>query len=164
MKYYNWTEEINLENFGKFLDFINNNQGEEITLYFQTNGGNHNVVTALLDIIEKSVKKIVVTGGIYSGGFYIVYYTKVPIVITKGAMGMWHYAIYSNFSISVKYSRATYTEDIAKVKNNKVYKSECIKLAKKVMTKKELRRFEKDKDVYFDYKRMKEIFPKAQWI
>jgi hypothetical protein len=122
MKYYNWIEEITSESFLKFCEFINNNHGEEIILHFQTNGGIQNLCTTLLNVINTHVKKIIITGGVYSGGFYIVYYTKVPLVFTKGVMGMWHYAIYNNFAISVRNSEATYTEDIAKIKNNKTYK------------------------------------------
>lgn len=164
MKYYNWTEEITNESFLKFCEFINNNQREDITLYFKTEGGSPNICNALVAMIDKHVKKIIVTGGVYSGGFSIIYHTKVPVVFTKGIMGMWHYAIYTNFAISVRKSEATYTEDIAKIKNNKVFKKDGLWLAKKVMTKKELRSFEKDKDVYFTFKRMKEIFPNAEVI
>lgn len=164
MKYYNWIEEITNESFLKFCEFLNNNQNEEITLNFQSNGGTQNLASALVKVIDDSISKIIVTGNIYSGGFYVIYHTKVPIVLIKGVMGMWHYAIYTGFAITVKNSKATYTEDIMKIKNNKVFKKLCIELAKNVMNKKEFKKFDKDKDVYFPFDRMKKIFPEAAII
>ena len=89
----------------------------------------------------------------YSAAFKIFHDYKWKKIMTYWSRGMrhqWHQAIDINDDWSI-----TYLEDKVVARNNKKTADSPYKW----MTKKEKKLFIKWKDVYFDFERMKEIFP-----
>lgn len=161
MKYFQLEGIINEELLTRFLDCCNNNPDEEITVYINSNGGKTLLCTIITDIINHNSDRFtLVSCGSYSAAFDLFYHAKCKKKIVNQSMGMQHKEFLRDISINSD-GKYVYTSDKYENKNNKTLDDSYIK---EFMTKKEQKKYKKGDDIYFTFKRMKEIFPEAEII
>lgn len=161
MKYFQIEGIINNELLNKFIYFINQYETEKKTLILDSVGGKQHISRFLLNIINQNKDKftLVLLGG-YSAAFYIFYFAKCKKLLVKNAMGMIHYPYNKDISIDDR-GKPVFSEDEYTLKNNDKSQSDFVK---EFMNASELRKFKQGKDVYFTFKRLKEIFNNAEVI
>jgi hypothetical protein len=162
MKYFSMDGRIDKEMFEKFVVFYNENCLKECAITLRTIGGETYVSEAIVRMLNEMKNVTLIIQAAYSAGFEIAMYSKCKKVLSKTAKGMWHYGR-ADISVNVK-NKPYYREDECTVSNLPIERKQGVRLAKKVMTGKEFKLFKKDYDIYFDFKRMKQIFPDAKVI
>jgi ATP-dependent protease ClpP protease subunit len=162
MKYFHLDGRIVEELLNRFLGFMNETPSEEITIIINSVGGKECVSKLILNIINENKERCtLISLGVYSAAFYIFYNAECKRKMTYGSPAMWHLSSADMRMMSNK--KPSYTEDETQLKNWVDDKIE-IEFAEKFMTPKELRDFKKGIDVYFTFKRIKEIFPDVEII
>lgn len=160
MKYFPMTERIDKEMLQKFISFYNENFSEPCSIILNTVGGHTIESEVIIHMINKMPDVTLVIQYVYSAGLEIAMNVKCKKILSKVARGMWHLGRVE-MSINLK-NKPYWTEDECIVRNLPIEKKSAFALAKKIMTAKEYAAFKKDQDVYFDFKRMKQIFPDAE--
>lgn len=161
MKYFHLNGIIDEELFDKFIQFVNENENEEWTIVLNSGGGKSNLSQVILDVVNRKKHVTLVSTGIYSASFVIFYFAKCEKKMTVGSIGMIH--LRSNNIRMQSHGKPEYAEDICIMSNWKA-SSEIDSFVEEFMTKSELKEYRKGNDVYFNFKRMKEIFPDAEII
>lgn len=161
MKYFNIEAGLSPELLEKFMDFYNHNQSDDITVVMNSGGGKEFVADIITDIINKDKKRFTIMAVVcYSSAFKLFYHVKCKRVFVNGCMGMMHKSYLSDVIVDSggKYS---YSKDRCAVKT---MIDTAHEFSSQFMTPKELKKYNKGDDVFFTFKRMKEIFPDAKII
>lgn len=163
MKYFHIDSEINKELLNRFLEFANNNENEDWTINIYTSGGATVMAKSILYIINQRKDRVTLfCCEAYSAGFELFYDAKCRKVIVQKGKGMIHM---NSSDISIQSNgKPSYSEGACIIKNWEQDKKEDRSWIKQILTKKEYKRYKKGWDVYFTFKRMKEIFPNAEII
>lgn len=163
MKYFHIDSRIDKEMYSKFLEFANANGEEEWTIILYTVGGFNVIAKNILFIINNRVAATtLICNEAYSAGFSLFYEAKCKKVMCHNSKGMTHLAAAEMFMQSN--GKPSYSEDECIVKNWKQSKKKDKEWVKIFLTKKEYKNYKNGKDVYFNFNRMKEIFPEAEVI
>ncbi len=159
MKYFSIDTLIDKELFGRFIDFYNNYAEEECTIVINSRGGDAYVMLSLTHMINTMPNVTIIIEAVYSAAFYIAYYCEAEKILSPVAKGMWHFG---TAEITLNHNnKPTYWTDKCHIQNFPIEKKMFDELAKKIMNKKEFTAYKSDRDIYFPFSRMKEIFPKA---
>jgi ATP-dependent protease ClpP protease subunit len=162
MKYFHFDGDISEKSLDTFLQFVNENEHEQMSIILNSIGGKKNLTHVILDIINLNTEKVtLISCGCYSASFYLFYEAKCKKKMTEGSAGMMHYS--STNINTMSNGKPTYSEDENIVKNWKEDKSQE-EFVKQFMTPIELKKYKRGNDVYFTFKRMKEIFPDVEII
>lgn len=158
MKYYLYEGDINKEHVEPLIAFLNNNEGE-VTIGLNSVGGEMGLSRLVLKMLNDNKERVTLMAveTIESAAFNIFRDFRGKKLLSFGCRGMLHHAyckvfISGNGKITFKSGRAI----------SSVLKSdwkETHKKSKGWLTKKEVKLLNKDKDVNFDFERMKELFP-----
>lgn len=162
MKYFHFDSKIEEKSLDSFLHFINENEQGELSIILNSIGGKKNLTYVILDIINANADRItLISCGCYSASFFLFYKAKCKRKMTYGNVGMMHYA--SSDMNMMSNGKPSYSEDENVIQNWKE-DGEELKFVEQFMTPKELKKYKKGNDVYFTFKRMKEIFPDVEII
>lgn len=164
MKYYLLEERINEASLEKFLSFMNNVQyGDRITIILDSAGGKNNLARIILDIINVNKNSVtLISCGIYSACFFIFYNAKCKRKMTQGSVGMVHQG---SAEVTLNGNRKpTFKEDENVIENWKEESVTDLGFVSQFLNKKEIQSFKKGDDVYFTFKRMREIFTNVEII
>lgn len=163
MKYFHFNGEINEKSLDDFLQFINENEIGELVIVLNLVGGKKNLTRVLLDIININSHRVtLISCGCYSASFFLFYKAKCKKKMTEDNVGMMHYS--STNINTMSNGQPTYSEDENIIKNWKERVKDEVEFVEKFMTPLELKKYKKGNDVYFTFKRMKEIFPDVEII
>jgi ATP-dependent protease ClpP protease subunit len=146
----------------KFVDFVNSNTDEAWTIIINSGGGNFLATETITRIVNLHKETEIIVQAAFSAGFLFLIETKCKKTLSRTCRGMWHYGRWS-----IEYNdkhKPYYYDDECIIRNLPFHKKHSQSLAKKIMNTTEYKDFLKDRDVYFDFKRMKEIFPNAEVI
>lgn len=159
-KYYILDGQINSESCHKLIDFINTNEGR-LVIAINSTGGELSHSEFILRALNDNADRIslVAIERINSCAFSLFYEFNGARSMITPVHGMHHYG-YRDITINDD-GRPSYASDKITKRQVVFYKKRSIDFAKKFMTKKELRELKRGWDVYFDFDRMKEIFPDA---
>lgn len=132
-------------------------KGDNLVLYFSSEGGCADTSTAIVDVINKNkdIVSLIFYGQLFSAGMQIFLFTECYKEILEGTRGMYHFA-WQSMMIS-EHGRPTSDYDLFSMREMKETKDENINKLKNKLTAKEIQSISKGKDVYFSYKRMKEL-------
>lgn len=162
MKYFHFDGDISEKSLDTFLQFVNENEHEQMSIILNSIGGKKNLTHVILDIINLNADRTtLISCGCYSASFYLFYEAKCKKKMTEGNVGMMHYS--STNINTMSNGKPAYSEDENIVKNWKEDKSQE-EFVKQFMTPVELKKYKRGNDVYFTFKRMKEIFPDVEII
>jgi hypothetical protein len=162
MKYFNLSGTIDDSILTRFLDFYNQNNQDEITIVIDSGGGRVACSNVILSIVNDNPAKFTLLNiGSFSSAFCIFYYAKCKKLLSKGSIGMIHMAMVKDVIVDER-GKYPYPSDECNVKNAIAMSDK--RWCRKFMTEKEFSDYKKGKDVYFTFKRMKEIFPAAKTI
>lgn len=158
MKYHFFEGEINQENTNKLIDFINENQEDEITIYINSGGGSNFFTNAIINLLNqhKEKIKIIVPGCIYSNAFYIFFNFKGKRELLDEATGMFHYSG-KDYHLKENGKIGDYGDifDLNEFKKRKKITDKfCVDLG---FNDKEMRKLGANKDVYFSRERLEEF-------
>lgn len=159
MKYFAITDSINAELLDRFIRFFNDHQEEPCTLVIQSRGGFTYVSETIVHMINQMADCTLIIHAAYSAAFEIAFQVKCKKVISKFSRGMVHMGRLEA-SIGVDH-KPYYDEDINHTKNFSIEKRIGDNVARKIMNAAELKKWKKREEVWFDFKRMKQIFPDA---
>lgn len=134
----------------------------QIAIQMNHGGGSFLATEAITRIVNLHKETEIIVQAAFSAGFLFLIETKCKKVLSRTCRGMWHYGKW-NIEYNDKHE-PYYYDDECIIRNLPFHKIHTQSVAKKVMTSTEYKNFLKDRDVYFDFKRMKEIFPNAEII
>lgn len=159
-KYYIHNDGLNEETIKPLIDFVNFNEGQ-LVIAINSTGGGQGLEAILRQMLAENSDRItlVAVAGVSSAAFKLFYQYDGKKVLTTGCIGMWHYG-YRPAHIDER-GKLAYTQDKAHVRSMKQIRPNADALAESFMNETELRKFRKGDDVYFDFERMKQIFPDA---
>lgn len=161
MKYFTMASPFNDDLLEKFISFFNSYSLEPCIIILHTRGGSTYIAETFSLMVSQMADVTIVIHAAYSSGFDFAYKAKCKKILSSTARGMYHLGrIDISFGID---SKPYYDEDANHAKNFPVEMKISNGIAKKVMTKDEYQRFKiKREEIWFDFKRMKEIFPDAK--
>lgn len=153
---------IDSEQVDKLIEAVNKHQKkkyiEKITIYFRSEGGDTEAMTALVSIINnnKDIINLIGYGILYSSGFLIFFSSKCERSLLPGTVGMCHY---TRVGVEISdNSKGYYSGDKANQiwikEQNKWTVKFCIELG---MTVKEISLIKKTEEVYFQTPRLQEL-------
>lgn len=158
MKYFHLNGIINEELFDKFITFYNETT-EDYKVVINSRGGKSALADIIRNMIEESpVKVTLISAGCFSSAFELFYKCSGDKIICEGTTGMYHMPYIKDVSLGIN-NRPSWEEDICNVSN---FDISTVDFIKEFITTKELKKFHKNEDVFFTFKRMKEIFPDAK--
>lgn len=160
--YFFLTGQIDNDLLNRFIDFYNNNRGSLITVIIKTIGGDLKNSELIIEMINQNKNNTLHIISAFSAGMLIAVKCKCKKQLSKYSMGMWHYGKW-DIEIGDK-GKPYYKQDACITKEFPRHKKNADLFAKEIMTTKEFKKFKKDDDVYFGFKRMKQIFPDAKII
>lgn len=145
---------FNEEMLEKVITAFNQNL-ELITIYLRSGGGKYSVMCAMLDIINNNPERFELVANDYIGSAAFILFFKANCKkrILPNTFGMHH-------QISIKVSlnengKAYYDEDIAELKRMEFDKKESQEFNRRIgLTKKEMKMYNKDYDLHFQYDRL----------
>lgn len=154
MRYLLFNEALNMENGQMILDFIQASPGP-VTLGLGSGGGMSSVGNFLINAFNNEADRLtlVAMAGVYSMGFELFYRYAGPRKMTFGVRGMYHFS-----------SQGIQIMATGRLSSMKTDRERDLQFASLFMTDKELRRMKAGRDVFFDFERMKQIFPDAEII
>lgn len=162
MKYFSMTDGINCEMLGKFIKFFNDYSQEPCSIVINSRGGSSYVSETIVHMISEMTDCTLIIHGVYSAAFEIAIEAKCKKLLSKFPKGMMHIG---RLDVNVALDgKPYYDEDANHFKNFPVERKLMYKLAKRILTKPELIKYNKREEVWFDFKRMKEILPDAKII
>lgn len=156
MKYFHMHGLINKEMVDSFTDFYNQFHDDVVTIVLNTSGGGYFQAELIASMINQLKSVTIFVQAAYSAGYFIVFYSKCKVVLSKTARGMWHYGSWA-VEINDK-GKPYYEEDVCILSNLSAHNRESKNIAKTTMNKKEYTKFLKDENVYFNTTRMRQIF------
>lgn len=156
MKYFQMHGLIDKEMADQFTVFYNQYREEDVTIVLNTCGGGYFQAELITRMVNEFKNVTLLVQAAYSAGFYILFYAKCKIVLSRTARGMWHYGRWA-IEMNDK-GKPYYGEDVCVLTNLAAHSRESRMIAKKTMNHKEYRGFMKDENVYFNTARMKQIF------
>jgi len=159
MKYFSMDGRIDKDMVERFIIFYNDHCFSNCTIVMNTVGGDTYKSETIIHMINQMPKCTLLIMAAYSVGLEIAINVKCKKLLSKTAKGMWHYGR-CDTSVNVK-GKPYYHEDECLLRNLPIERKSAERIAKKIMTQKELKDFKEDKDIYFDYFRMREIFLEA---
>lgn len=163
MKYYIHADGINDRSVMETVNFIQNNEGE-ITIGLNSDGGQTSYGAFLVECLNENKDRITLIAltGVFSAAFRVFYEFKGKRKMSHGCRGMFHYAT-QDVRMCAKI-RPDGTGEESVISGLKSSKAQNDSFVEQFMTPTELRKFRKNWDVYFDFERMKKIFPDAEII
>jgi len=133
--------------------------GEELIVFFSSQGGSADSMEVLIDIINESEKISVVKvySIIYSAGFILTMKCQKYVEVLEGCLGMAHRAAFPSVGVkdNLKIPNELREEMILASKSAKKLIKDLIKLD--IFSKKEIKRIRKGDDVFFSCKRLREM-------
>lgn len=136
------------------------NQGhEKIIIYLNTTGGSCNTSEVMCDIINNNPERfeLIAMNGILSAGFTLFFGAKCSRRIMMNTAGMIHQGN-QEFTLNDNL-KPTYAIDVAWKKRMKKEHLQGIEFVKSIgLNKKELKKYKRGDDVYFQYERLVELF------
>lgn len=160
MKYFALTTSLDDDSLGRFIDFFNQNKTEPCTIVIHCAGGGTYQQLAMSRMISQIEDCTLFLSAAYSSAFYLAYTAKCKKILSYTSKGMWHLGR-ADVSLSIA-NKPYYHEDVVVIKNFEGEKRLSHSFAKKVMTAAEYKKYLDGQDIYFDFKRMKQIFPDAE--
>lgn len=163
MRYHLHADGINEISVMDTINFIQNNEGE-LTIGLNSNGGGSSCAAFLLDCLNKNKDRITLIAltGVFSAAFRVFYDFAGEKKMSHGCLGMYHYESQDVMMFAkIQPDKPDGEGVISALKSDK---SANDTFAEKFMTPAEIRRFRQNLDVYFDFERMKQIFPEAEII
>ena len=160
--YYIFEQRIDLESVRAFADWLGNRPEGNVLFGLSSGGGVVSATVYLLRILNENKDRITlqILGGVYSSAFLLAYKFQGPVSLAYGeSKGMFHYGLQS--LNTDERAQVVYKEDRVCLENLKLTRKNSEEFAGTFMTPVELRKFKKGEDVFFNYKRMTEIFPNA---
>ncbi len=161
MKSYLIDRSIGGKELKNFLEFTDLHPDDPWDIYIQCPGGQvlfTDCIRFKINNHKPGVRLICMSA--YSSAFHLFYLAEVEKILIYGAMGMIHLGSVK-LDINSK-QRPTTLEDAAHLRNGEFISTVDDEMSKKICTPSELELFQQDRDVYFDFKRMKQIFPLAK--
>lgn len=162
----NLRESVSDEMFNKIISAYNSLKDEEkLEIYLNTEGGDMEAAEVIIDFVNQHRDRtiLIANGTIFSAGFYIFFRSNCERRIVTGTTGMCHL-----IRVSIEYGE----HDKPYYKIDKVNKDWLLaqrqwtdRLCKKLgVTKEEIKKIDKGKEVYFNYKRLNELLENARDI
>lgn len=162
MKYFHLDAEIDKDLMNRFYEFCNQYENDEWTISLFTAGGATAAGKTIIHIINQRPEKVtLICHEAYSSGFDILYNSNCKKILAETCKGMVHLSATQMWMQSN--NKPCYREDECVIRNWE-YSTSFLKMVKKFLTVPELKDFKEGEDVYFTFKRMKEIFPDAEII
>lgn len=162
MKYFPITDSINSEMLDRFIRFYNDYKDDACTIVIHSRGGFTFVAETLVHMINQMPDCTLMIHSAYSAAFELAMQTKCKKILSKFSRGMMHMGRLET-SIGVD-KKPYYDEDINHTKNFHIEKRIGDVMAKKIMNAAEIKKWKLREEVWFDFKRMKQIFPDAEII
>jgi len=164
MKYYYHADGIKHETLEKLISFIHENPTGEITMFLNSSGGDSGVSKIFTKILNDNKDRVtlIASAGVLSAGFYIFYNYKGERKMFNETKGMWHLA-WQTLEMNHDWTPSSYQGECSKAEWEES-RVENDSMAKSIMNKKELKRYNTGGEVYFTSKRMKQIFPNVEVI
>jgi len=160
MKYFTMQTGINEELLDRFVVFFNEHRESPVTIIVHSRGGSMGIGETILHMISEMADVTLIIHSVYSSAFNICYSAECKKILSKSAKGMYHQP---KASVEIAVDRSPYYhEDNCLYLNFKHEKKYSDSLAKEIMTKKEYELYVKRDEVWFDFNRMKQIFPDAE--
>lgn len=154
MKYFAIDGDINQQMLERFTEFYNKGY-EKISISLSTDGGDNWIGEVIIDMINNHPDATLIVQRAWSTGMAIAVQSKCKKTITSTCTGMYHYSTRQIWINDL--GKPAYGSSIDNMKHLPYKKALSEKFARNIMNKKEFKKFKKDKDVYFGYKRMCEI-------
>ena len=164
MTAYIFDGKINKETVQQLFDFLNANQTENIMMSICCTGGEYALAKMMIQVLNEQPERIILVSDcmLYSSGFDVFYHFKGKKILTVGVLGMTHNPS-GNLTISAN-GEPYYEEDKAHKRSLKSIVEWESKWLSDILTKKECKDYALNKPIYFDFKRMTQIFPNAEII
>lgn len=159
MRYFPMIGSIDQAMLDRFTDFYNSNVDEKICIVLNTTGGGYFQAEAIIEMINKHGDASLLIQAAYSAGMIIALSANCYKTLSTSCRGMWHYGTWE-LTHDDK-GKPAYNETECIIKNMPFHKHQSKARAKQIMTPKEYGKFLKDRDIFFEFKRMKQIFPDA---
>lgn len=162
-KYYLLKGDINTETVTHALEYINEHVEEhQITIAITSEGGTSYDGRFLLQCLNQYYSKIklVCLDKVYSSAFDIFYKFKGVKELSLGCRGMLHCDSMYIPTMSSKVIKKD-EETQSSFLQLDILRDETVKMCSDFCTKEEVQSLIKGEDIYFDFNRMKKIFPKA---
>jgi hypothetical protein len=150
---------MNDELLSKFMDSVNHDH-QKIIIYLSCTGGEQWVSDIMVDVVNKNPERfeIIGAGHILSAAFCFFFDSRCKKRIMRGTIGMIHQGI-TDVSLNDNLMPA-YSLDIAchkRLKNS--YYPDGLDFIKRIgLNKKEIKKYKKGHDVYFQPDRLLELF------
>lgn len=163
MKYYLHADGINDRSVMDTINFIQNNEGE-LTIGLNSDGGGTSYAAFLLQCLNENRDRITLIAltGVFSAAFRVFYDFAGKKKMSHSCRGMYHYATQDvRMCAKVRPDGPDNEGIVSALKSDKLANDAFVE---KFMTPAELKKFRKNWDVYFDFERMKQIFPEAEII
>ena len=164
MKQYILNDEINESTTRDLMEFINANDGD-LQIGISSVGGWYDHARFISHVLNQNKSRItlVAIGNIYSAAFRMFYEFDGVKKMTFATRGMAHH---SRQTISIVNTGVADNEEAKMALHNckKYINPDELKYAEGFLTEKEFRLFRHGKEVWMDFGRMKEIFPKVEII
>lgn len=162
MRYHILSGRIEKASAKSLLEFIEENEGN-LTIAIDSTGGEKTFATLINYALLKNEDRITLIAlNIGSCAFDIFWEFSGEKCLAFGCIGMMHH---SARDVSIQSNgKPSYDEGECHLKNLKTYRELELKIAQDICTKPELRRFKENRDVYFTFGRMLEIFKDAEVI
>lgn len=162
MKHFHLNGIIDDDLLNKFYAFWNQYEEDDWTISIFSGGGFTAAGKTIINALNSRQGMVtLICHEAYSVAYEIFYRTKCKKILAETCKGMYHLSS-AKMWITANMMAST-EEDRVIVKDWKETRSQYI-FAKEFMNKKEFKKFKKGDDVYFTFKRMKEIFPDAEVI
>lgn len=165
MKYHTIDGDINEENTQALLEFINQNEGHAMQIGISSSGGFFDYARFVTNVLNQNKDSItlVAVGNVYSAAFRLFYEFQGARKMTFATRGMAHHS-YQTVPLTNNGIGAT-DEAHAAICNSRDYiRPDEIAFAESFMFNEELEKFKQGKEVYFDFARMRQIFPNAEIV
>lgn len=152
----NLSGEVNYETLNQLVRGLNELRvGDNLHIYFTTEGGQVDVAESVIDIVNKNKDKIEIIfyGEVFSAGMYIFLKADCQKWVLPDTTGMYHY---SWQEVTIKEGgKPSSAYDIFAMKEMKRAKTRTVEYLKTTkLTDKEVNSIKAGKDVYFSYERM----------
>jgi ATP-dependent protease ClpP protease subunit len=144
------------------INGLNNKEDSIHYIYLKTEGGDVTCQDAIIHLLSENSERCVLIGYgyLYSAGFNIFYKSECPKALLPDTLGMAHFA--ASFLRITETGKPNMSDpDAFYLKNLKITKSTTMKFFKSLaFTEQELTEVSNGNEVWFNTKRMNELFKK----
>lgn len=141
------------------LEFTGTGELERLTIYFSSNGGENTSTAAIIDLINKNkdITTIIAYENLLSNGFRLFYAVECDRELLDTTIGMYHLTRNEGVRLyeGLKDQNHSYDLFVKKKLNNFNYLNSTHKLVE--FTEEELQEIKNHNDMWFDYKRLKQM-------